>query len=150
MKIATGSDHGGFELKGVLIDFLKAEGYDVMDLGTHSKESCDYPLIGFEVAKAVGSGKADLGLLICKTGVGMVVIANKVHGVRAAACYEAAMAKSAREHNDTNVLVLGASYTDAAKSKEILKAWLGASHSEERHARRVKQIKDIEKKIKGH
>ena len=150
MNIAIGSDHGGFELKGILIEYMKAEGYAVSDVGTHSKDSCDYPLIGFEVAKVVGSGKADLGVLICKTGVGMVVIANKVHGVRAAACYDASMAKSAREHNDTNILVLGASYTDPAKSKEILKAWLGAKHSEERHARRVTQIKDIEKKIKGH
>lgn len=150
VNIAIGSDHGGFELKEILMKFINAAGYRSVDLGTHSKDSCDYPLIGFEVADAVGKGKADLGVLICKTGVGMTVIANKVHGVRAAACYDAAMARSAREHNDTNVLVLGASYTDSAKAKEILKAWLGAKHTEERHARRVKQIKEIEKKIKGH
>ena len=149
MKIVIGSDHGGYELKSSLIQFLKNEGHDVLDMGTHSKESCDYPLIGFEVAKAVGDGKASRGVLICKTGVGMVIIANKVHGVRAAACYDVDMAKSAREHNDTNVLVLAASYTKYAEAKEIMKAWLAANHTEERHARRVKQIKDIESKIKG-
>lgn len=150
MKIAIGSDHGGYELKVDLIKHIKAEGYEVLDLGTHSKESCDYPLIGFEVAKVVGAGKADRGVLICKTGVGMVIIANKVNGVRAAACYDTDMAKSAREHNDTNVLVLAASYTQAKDAKEILKAWLSAKHTEDRHARRVNQIKDIETKLKGH
>ena len=150
MKIVIGSDHGGYELKESLIKFMKAEGHEVLDFGTNSKESCDYPLIGFQAAKAVSEGKADRGVLICKTGVGMVVIANKVHGVRAAACYDIAMAKSAREHNDTNVLVLAASYTPAKDAKEILKAWLAAQQTEERHARRVNQIKAIEAKIKGH
>lgn len=149
MKIAIGSDHGGYELKDALVAFMKGDGYEVIDLGTHSKESCDYPLIGFEVAKMVSEGKADRGVLICKTGVGMVVIANKVHGVRAAACYETEMARSAREHNDTNVLVLAASYTPEPKAKDILKIWLVTEHTEERHARRVGQIKDIETKIKG-
>jgi len=150
MKIAIGSDHGGYELKEGLTKFLKGEGYQVVDLGTHSKDSCDYPLIGFEVAKAVSEGKAARGVLVCKTGVGMVVIANKVHGVRAAACYDAGMARSAKEHNDTNVLALGANYMDLAKAKDILKAWLDARHVEERHMRRVRQIKDIESKMKGH
>lgn len=149
MKIAIGSDHGGYELKEGLIKFMKAGGHEVLDLGTHSKESCDYPLIGFDVAKAVSEARADRGVLICKTGVGMVVIANKVHGVRAAACYDVDMAKSARAHNDTNILVLAASYTEFKKAKEILNVWLTTDHTEERHARRVKQIKDIESKIKG-
>jgi ribose 5-phosphate isomerase B len=149
MKIVIGSDHGGFELKKSVIDFLGGERYDIQDLGTHSKESCDYPLIGFEVAKEVGAGRADRGILICKTGVGMVIIANKVHGVRAAACYDADMAKSSREHNDCNVAVLAASYTPADKAKEILKAWFAAEHIGDRHARRVDQIKDIEQKLKG-
>lgn len=149
MKIVIGSDHGGFELKKTVIDFLRGEGYDVEDKGTHSKDSCDYPLIGFEVAKEVGDGRADRGILICKTGVGMVIIANKVSGVRAAACYDVAMATSSREHNDCNVAVLAANYTDADKAKEILKAWFAAEHKEERHARRVEQIKDIEQKLNG-
>lgn len=147
-KIAIGSDHGGFELKAKLVEFLKAQDYGIQDMGTHSKESCDYPMIGFEVAKAVSEGKADRGILICKTGVGMVIIANKLHGVRASACYDVDMAKSSREHNDCNVAVLAANYTDFKKSKEIIKAWLETEHAGDRHARRVKQIKDIESKLK--
>jgi ribose 5-phosphate isomerase B len=149
MKIVIGSDHGGFELKKSIVDFMRGEGYDIQDLGTHSKESCDYPLIGFEVAREVGGGRADRGILICKTGVGMVIIANKVHGVRAAVCYDVAVAKSSREHNDCNVAVLAANYTDADKAKEIIKAWFAAEHIGDRHARRVDQIKDIELKLKG-
>jgi ribose 5-phosphate isomerase B len=149
MRIAIGSDHGGYELKGELITYLKDQKQDVIDFGTHSKESCDYPLIGFEVAKAVSDGKAQRGILICKTGVGMAIIANKVHGVRGAACYDAEMARSSREHNDCNVLVLAASYSDAKKAKEIVKAWLSAEHAGERHGRRVRQIEDIESKLKG-
>jgi ribose 5-phosphate isomerase B len=148
VKIAIGSDHGGYELKDALIKFLKEEGHEINDLGTHSKGSCDYPLIGFEVAKEVGGAKAERGVLICKTGVGMVIIANKVHGVRAAACYDTDIAKSSREHNDCNVAVLAASYTDAKKAKEILKAWLATPHLGERHARRVEQIKDIESNLR--
>jgi ribose 5-phosphate isomerase B len=149
MKIALGSDHGGYELKGPIMDFLKSEGHEVKDFGTHSKESSDYPLIGFEVAKAVSDGKFDMGVLICKSGVGMAIIANKVHGVRAAVCYDVDIAKSCREHNDCNVVVLAANYTDTEKSKEILKAWFATEHAGGRHARRVGQITDIETKLKG-
>lgn len=148
MKIAIGSDHGGYELKEGIIKFLMDEQYAVEDMGTHSKDACDYPIIGFEVAQAVSDDKADRGILICKTGVGMVIIANKLHGVRACACYDKEMAKSSREHNDCNVLVLAANYTDIAKSKEILKIWLKTPAAGERHQRRVKQIKDIEAKLK--
>ena len=148
IKIAIGSDHGGYELKKALVEFLKQEKYAAEDMGTHSKESCDYPMIGFEVAKAVADGKAEKGILICKTGVGMAIIANKLHGIRAAACYDKEMAKSSREHNDCNIIVLAADYTDVNKAKEILKIWLKTEHAGERHARRVKQIKDIESKIK--
>lgn len=148
MKIAIGSDHGGFELKKSIIAFLREEKYAVEDMGTHSKDACDYPMIGFEVGKAVSSGKADRGVLICKTGVGMVIIANKLHGVRAAACYDKEIAKSSREHNDCNIVVLAANYTDFNKAKDILKVWLKTEHEGERHARRVKQIRDIEAKLK--
>ena len=149
MIIAIGSDHGGYELKGKIIEFLKTEGYEARDFGTHSKESCDYPLIGFEVAKAVGEEKVDKGILICKTGVGMAIIANKIHNVRAVACYDKEMAKSSREHNDCNVLVLAASYTGLKEAKEILSIWLNTAHLGERHARRVKQIRELESKVKG-
>lgn len=144
-----GSDHGGYELKGRIIEFLKSEGYEIEDFGTHSKESCDYPMIGFEVARAVSAGKASMGILICKTGVGMAIIANKLHGIRAVACYDTEMARSSREHNDCNVLVLAADYTDFRKSKKIIKIWLGTEALGERHARRVRQIKDIEAKLTG-
>lgn len=149
MKIVIGSDHGGYELKNKLIEYLREEKYEVNDLGTHSKESCDYPLIGFDVAKAVGDGKADRGVLICKTGVGMAIIANKVHGVRAAACYDREMAKSSREHNGCNVMVLAANYSDFKEAKEMLKIWLATEPLGDRHERRVKQISDIESKLKG-
>jgi ribose 5-phosphate isomerase B len=149
MRIAIGSDHGGYELKNALIEHLKAKAYDVADFGTHSKESCDYPMIGFEVAKAVSDGKVERGILLCKTGVGMVIIANKMHGVRAAACYDIEMAKSSRGHNDTNVIVLAANYTNIKKAKDILDAWLKTEHTGERHVRRVNQIKEIETKLKG-
>ena len=147
-KIIIGSDHGGYELKSKLVEFLKKEGHDIKDFGTHSKESCDYPMIGFEVAKAISEKRDQMGILICKTGVGMVIIANKLHGVRASACYDVEMARSSREHNDCNVIVLAANYTDFKKAKEILKVWLGAKSLCERHARRVKQIRDFESGLK--
>jgi len=148
MKIAIGSDHGGFEMKEALIRFLEGTKHKVRDFGTHSKESCDYPLIGFDVARAVSAGEYERGILICKTGVGMAIIANKLHGVRAAACYDTAMALSSREHNDCNVLVLAANYTNREKAEEIVMLWLEAKHLGDRHARRIEQIKKIEKDLK--
>jgi len=148
MKIAIGSDHGGFELKNSLVQFLKDNKYQIKDFGTHTKESCDYPLIGFEVAKAVSKGMFDRGILICKTGIGMTVIANKLSGVRGAACYDTDMAVSSREHNDCNVLILAAHYVDENKAKEITKIWLETKHEGERHARRVEQIKKLEQDLK--
>ena len=148
IKIVIGSDHGGYELKKGIIEFLKQDKYAVEDMGTHSKDACDYPIIGFEVAKAVSGGKADRGILICKTGVGMAIIANKLHGIRAAACYDKEMAKSSREHNDCNIIVLAANYTNIDKAKEMLKLWFKTGHAGDRHERRVKQIKDIESKLK--
>lgn len=149
MKIIIGSDHGGYELKCRLIEFLKEKKYNIEDFGTHSKNSCDYPLIGFEVAEAVSKGKADKGILICRSGIGMAIIANKLHGIRAAACYDKTMAKSSREHNDCNILVLAADYTDPKAAKELVDIWLSTEHTGERHERRVKQIKEIESKLKG-
>ena len=148
MKIVIGSDHGGYELKKEIVKFLKDAKYAVEDMGTHSKDSCDYPMIGFEVAKAVSGGKAERGILICKTGVGMAIIANKLHGIRAAACYDKEMAKSSREHNDCNIIVLAANYTNIAKAKDILKIWMKTAHAGDRHERRVKQIKEIESRLK--
>lgn len=146
MKIVIGSDHGGYELKGKLVAFLNKTGHAVEDLGTHSKDSCDYPLIGFEVAKAVSDKRAERGILICRTGIGMAIIANKLPGIRAGAVYNAEMAKSSREHNDCNVLVLAADYTDEAAAGDILKVWLDTKSLGDRHARRVEQIKKLESK----
>jgi ribose 5-phosphate isomerase B len=148
IKIAIGSDHGGYELKSKVITFLRDKKYEVKDMGTHSKDSCDYPMIGFEVAQVVSDGKADRGVLICKTGVGMAIIANKLRGIRAVACYDNEMAKSSREHNDCNIIVLAASYTNIGKAKEMLKIWLKTEAAGDRHGRRVKQIKEIEAKLK--
>jgi len=148
MKIVIGSDHGGYALKGKLIDFLKNEKYDIEDLGTHSKDSCDYPLIGFEVAKAVSDQKADRGILICRTGIGMAIIANKLPNVRAGAVYSIEMAKSSREHNNCNVLVLAADYTDEETAGKILKIWLDTESLGDRHARRVEQIRKLESKLR--
>jgi ribose 5-phosphate isomerase B len=147
MRIAIGADHGGYELKDEIIKFLRKKGYPIEDYGTHSKESCDYPMIGFDVAMAVSDKKADRGILICKTGVGMVVVANKIHGVRAVACYDEELARSSREHNDCNIIVLAANYTGIGEARKILKIWLTTPHLGERHARRVGQIRKMESRI---
>ena len=148
MKIAIGSDHGGFELKQKLIELLVKEGHQVKDFGTHSKESCDYPLIGFEVAKAVSGGRHERGVLICRTGVGMVIVANKLPGVRAVACYNEEIARTSREHNNANVIVFAADYTKSPEAKKIMKVWLATEHLGQRHARRVGQIREFEKRLK--
>ena len=148
MKIAIGSDHGGYELKNKIIKFLKNKGCRVDDLGTHAKEPCDYPMIGFDVARQVSEKKADRGILICKTGIGMTIVANKLSGIRAAACYDKEMARSSREHNDCNVLVLAAQYSNFKQAKGMLSVWLGARLAGGRHERRVSQIKKFESQKK--
>lgn len=144
MKIVIGSDHGGYELKNKIFKFLKSKRCKVLDMGTYSKESSDYPLIGFDVAKMVSEKKCDRGVLICKTGVGMAIVANKLRGVRAAACYDKNMARSSREHNNCNIIVLAAQYSDFKQAKEMLRVWLNTKHAGERHKRRVRQIKEFE------
>ena len=148
MKIAIGSDHRGYELKSRLIGFLKKEGHEVRDFGTGSTESCDYPLIGYNAARSVSSGESEKGILICMTGFGMVMVANKVPGIRAARCDTSEEAKLSREHNNSNVLSLSAEYAKD-KPEDIIKAWLSASFAGGRHQKRVDQIKDIENKIKN-
>jgi RpiB/LacA/LacB family sugar-phosphate isomerase len=144
MRIVIGSDHGGFKLKESLIKFLKSKGHSVKDMGAFSEESCDYPIIGYEAAKLVGAKSYPRGVLICKTGIGMSMAANKVRGVRAALCDKPDIAISSKEHNDSNVLVMAANTVTPAKAKKILEAWLAAKHLGSRHARRVSQIKKIE------
>jgi ribose 5-phosphate isomerase B len=148
MNIAIGSDHGGYELKDKLLMALRKTGHKIEDMGTHSKDSCDYPMIGFDVAKRVSERKADRGILICRTGIGMAIIANKLPGVRAGVCLTEEMARSSREHNDCNVLVLAADYTKDSLANSIVGTWLNTQSLGDRHARRVDQIKKLETKLR--
>lgn len=146
MKIAIGADHRGFELKIRLIAFLKNEGHEVIDFGTHSNEPCDYPHIGYNVAKSLAKDGLDRGVLICMSGIGMSIIANKVPGARAAICDTVIDAGLSREHNDANVLIISAKYIKDAP-EDVLRAWINTDIIEERHKKRVEQIKEIEQKI---
>lgn len=145
MKIAIGADHGGFKLKEILKEFLKKKGHRVKDFGTFCGDSCDYPPIGYSVAKAVGRGKFQRGIVICKTGIGMSVVANKAKGVRAALCDRIDIARSSRQHNDTNVLVFAATVVSPEKAKRIVNVWLSTRALGGRHRRRVTQIKKIDR-----
>lgn len=146
-RVAIGADHGGFELKAKLIAHLRAAGVEVADLGTHSAEPCDYPLIGEKVASAVASREFDRGILLCKSGIGIAITANKVPGVRAAVCSDAFDAERSRAHNDANVLVLGAEKLKDAAAKRIVTTWMATPfESGGRHERRVRQIAAIERK----
>lgn len=145
-RIAIGCDHGGFKLKESLKKYLSGAGYIVADFGTHREEPCDYPLIGYEVAKGVSSGKFKKAILICKTGIGMAIIANKLQNVRSGVCSTQDQAKTSRLHNDANVLSLAAKYVNSRKAKRIVKAWLSTEALGGRHKRRVNQIKKLEKK----
>ncbi len=145
-KIVIGADHGGFTLKDKIKKFLEKEGYKVEDVGTYSSEPCDYPRFAYEAAKKVSGRKTQKGILICKTGTGMAVVANKLSGVRAGVCLSKADAKSARQHNDTNVLVLAATKTSPGKTRGIVRTWLRTKALKGRHARRVRQIKELEKR----
>jgi len=146
-RVAIGADHGGYELKAKLIAHLRAAGVEVADLGTHSAEPCDYPLIGEKVAAAVAAREFDRGILLCKSGIGIAITANKVPGVRAAVCGDTFDAERSRGHNDANVLVLGAEKLAPAAAKRILNTWLATPfESGSRHERRVRQIAAIERK----
>ncbi|MFH1856190.1 MAG: ribose 5-phosphate isomerase B [Candidatus Omnitrophota bacterium] len=149
MIIAIGADHGGFELKEKVKEYLNKKGHKVKDYGTHSTESCDYPKIGFEVAKAVSDKKVSRGILVCKTGIGEAIVANKVPGARAAVCPNITCARFSRQHNDVNVLVFGSLFVKEAEAKKILDVWLETKFEGGRHKRRVNQIREIERKIAG-
>ena len=143
MRIAIGADHAGFLLKQKLIKFLESKGFSVADMGTHTSQSCDYPIYGAKVARAVASGEFDRGILICKSGVGMSMTANKVSGIRAALCLDVAAAKSSRQHNDANVICRAAKKTPLKLAKEILESWFNTNFQGGRHARRVKQMERL-------
>lgn len=146
MKIVIGSDHAGFALKQSILDHLKNKGYEVLDIGTHSEASADYPKYGRKVAETVTSGKADLGIAICGTGIGIGISANKVPGCRAAICSEPYSAKMSRQHNNANVLAMGARVIGVDLAIMIVDTWLKADFLGGRHARRVKMIDSIEQR----
>jgi ribose 5-phosphate isomerase B len=145
-RIAVGADHAGYPLKEEVKRLLLAKGIEVVDMGTGSTESVDYPVFATQVARAVAEHKADEGILCCGTGVGMCITANKVPGVRAAAVSEPASARLAREHNDANVLCMGGRIVGVELARQILDAWLAASFQGGRHQRRVDQIRQLEDK----
>lgn len=144
MKIALGSDHAGFRAKEQLAEHLRRLGHEVNDLGTHSEESTDYPDYARLVGEAVRNHQSDMGVLVCGTGIGVAMAANKIRGIRAAVCHNLFTAEVTRSHNDANVLCLGARILDVEEMKRIAEKFLSTPHEGGRHARRVRKIADIE------
>lgn len=145
MKLAIGADHGGYSLKEILKKHLEEQGHLVEDYGTHSTESCHYPVFAEAVARAVVSGEAQLGILICGTGIGMSIAANKVKGIRAAAVSDCFTAQATREHNDSNILCLGERTVGPGLAMRIVDTWLEASFLGGRHQTRVDMVSALEK-----
>lgn len=145
--IAIGSDHGGVDLKDYLVGVLRAIGADVRDFGTQGKASVDYPDFGREVSTRVSSGEAERGILVCTSGIGMSILANKFPGIRAALVQDLDAARSSREHNDANILVLSGARTEPPLAKQILEAWLATPFAGGRHQRRVDKISQIERDL---
>lgn len=146
-RIVIASDHAGFALKKELKPYLEKMGFKIKDLGTYSKERCDYPQFAYALAREISCGRFKRGVLICKSGIGNSIVANRLSGVRAALCYNTKAAKLSREHNDSNVLVLGATFVNLRLAKRIVRVWLNTEFLAGRHSRRLKQIKEIEKEI---
>jgi len=144
MKIAFGCDHGGYDLKKDVIDFLKSRDIEVLDFGTHSTASVDYPNYGRAVGEAVQSKEADLGIIICGTGIGISLAANKVDGIQAAVVSDTFSARMARMHNNANVLAFGSRVVGKGLAIDLVKAWLDSSFEGGRHKRRVDKIMSIE------
>ncbi len=144
MRIAIGADHRGFACKRELIDVLRGEGHDVLDCGAAGAEPCDYPDPAFAVGEAVARGACERGILICGSGIGVSIAANKVAGIRAALCGDVAAAASSRRHNDANVLCLAADRTPGPLARAIADGWLTTAFEGGRHARRVAKISSYE------
>ena len=146
MRVAIGADHGGFLLKGIIIEFLKGRGDEVLDMGAHSAEPSDYPDYARAVSEAVLKGHADRGILVCGSGVGASIAANKFPGIRAAVCHDTFSARQGVEDDDMNVLSLGERVVGSELAKEIVTSFLGAKFSgAERHVRRLGKVRQIEK-----
>lgn len=146
MTVYIGNDHGGIELKNAIVEKLTASGIKVVNVGTDSEASCDYPDFGFAVAEAVASGKADRGIVICKNGIGMSMVANKVKGVRCGLCLNTDMAMKCREHNNANCLSLGAGNTDIKTALDMVDVFLSTEFAGGRHENRVAKMMAIERK----
>ncbi len=145
MKIVVGSDHAGFPLKQEMAQLLRADGHEVVDVGAHSTDPVDYPDFAAAVGRAVSGGQADRGVLVCGSGVGASVAANKIRGVRAAICHDTYSAHQGVEHDDMNVLVLGGRIIGSALAAELVRAFVGARYTaEERHARRLLKVLALE------
>lgn len=140
MKIAVASDHGGFALKEEVKKHLMERGIEVLDLGTHSEESVDYPVYGRACGEAVASGKADLGVVVCGTGIGISIAANKVKGIRCGLCTSVEMARLTKQHNNANILALGGRTTEKGLAMEIVDAWLDTEFEGGRHLRRTDML----------
>lgn len=143
-RVAIGSDHRGFLLKNKLKNFLRSQKIEAIDVGTHSDKSCDYPLFAKKVAQLVSEGRVDYGILICKTGIGSAIAANKVRNIRASLCYNIKAAKLSRQHNNANVLVLGSDFVNDDRAKRIVEVWLSTQFQGGRHEKRIKLISLME------
>lgn len=146
MKIIIGNDHAATEMKFEIMEYLKELGHEVVNIGTDDNESCNYPEYGEKVGRAVVTGEADCGVLICGTGVGISIAANKVPGVRAAVCSDTATARLVKQHNNANVIAFGARIVGTELAKDIVKAYLEAEFMGARHQTRIDMIHEIEKK----
>ena len=146
MKIAIGCDHGALNLKQVLITHLKEKGFEIQDFGTHSLDSCDYPDFAGPAALAVAKGECDRGIVLCTTGIGVSIVANKVKGIRCALLNDVVSARMTREHNDTNMMALGAGVVEQSLALKIVDIWLETEFSGgERHQRRIDKVMALEK-----
>ena len=146
MKIALACDHSGLNLKNAVIEYLKENGYDFVDYGTNSTDSCDYPDFALPAAEAVAEKKCDRGIIICSTGIGVSIVANKVPGVRCAHCHDSYCAEFTRRHNDANVLAMGEKVVGTGYALKIVETFLNTQFEGGRHQRRVDKITEIEKK----
>ena len=143
-KIVIGSDHGGYALKGAIINHLEEKGYKVINVGTYSEDRVDYPDFAEKAARMVASNEAKMGILICNTGIGMCISANKIKGIRAANVYDIDTAKLSKEHNNANIITLGSVVLELEEAIEVVESWLDAKFVGGRHKRRIKKISKLE------
>lgn len=149
MKIAIGCDHGGITLKDSIVNYLEERGVQIEDFGTFGTDSVDYPDYAYKVARSVADGRADKGILMCGTGIGISIAANKVNGIRCALCHNSETARLTALHNDSNVLAMGGRVIDSDTAVDIVKTWLDTPFEGGRHINRINKISEIEKKEKN-